>query len=122
MQSEAAWSLLSPDPVIIYLKDFDEHIVYWHGIGMLHATACTLACHHLAHIYPTLAVKQSLYNKFLTLYNAGIFETSDWDEPANRGPENHYRLLEYWLFDNKKETRNVKEVLSLLNISRSITK
>ena len=124
MHSEAGWSLLSPNPIIKYLPEFNEHIVYWCGIGMLHSTALTLACHHMANIYPGASVKAALYDKFLKLYNAGAFQTSDWDTLANQGYATHYDLISSWL-KNKGGTapgpdRDLIQVLSMLKLNQSV--
>jgi hypothetical protein len=83
MHSEAGWSLLSPNPIIKYLPEFDEHIVYWCGIGMLHSTALTLACHHMANIYPGASVKAALYDKFLKLYNISTNNNTEKEKIAS---------------------------------------
>jgi hypothetical protein len=115
MRSEAGWSFVSPDPIVLHTKKFNELIVYWHGLAMIHETSCVLVCHSLAGLYPGQGVKLSIYNKFIKLYNTGIFQTQSWDGVANVGASAHYDYLKHYL-ETKKAFSNItlKETLEKL--------
>ena len=121
MHSESFWTELTTDPMVIYDKKFDQHIVYWCGVAMLHETACALAMHKLTNCYTTASMKESLYKKFITLYNTGLFKTSAWDDKANLSPSGHYDFLAY-IIEGKNgfKDKDIRKVLALLNTNRSL--
>ena len=61
MRSEQSWSMLDPKPVLLYLSNLDEYIVYWNGKVMPHAMALNMALETYG-IYATPEMKP-LWNK-----------------------------------------------------------
>lgn len=77
-QSERTWSLLDPRPVLVYLEQHDEYIVYWNGWVMTQSQAQYMALRHI-NIYPTQEVRDVMQETYERLYYAGAFDTRDWD-------------------------------------------
>lgn len=78
MRSEHSWSLLDPKPVLLYLENVDEYIVYWNGKVMPHTMALCMAMEHCG-IYATPEMKESLENDYQRIYYANGFNTRAWD-------------------------------------------
>lgn len=76
-RTEASWSTLSPNPIILYLKPIDEYIVYWRGIGMtyMQAMALTMYCYGCT-ITPKM--QEVLDKEFNLIYQANGFGDVDW--------------------------------------------
>ena len=60
MRAEQSWSVLDPKPVLYYVQECDEYLVYWNGIAMPHKMALSMAMEHACGIYPTPEMKTAL--------------------------------------------------------------
>jgi hypothetical protein len=84
MRSEQSWSLLDPKPVLMYLHNLDEYIVYWNGIVMPHAMALSIAMEGVG-IYPTPEMKDCLEKNYRKIYYSNGFDTRAWDSQISKG-------------------------------------
>lgn len=78
MRSEHSWSVIDPRPVLLYLNQCDEYIVYWNGLVMTHSMALCFAMETLG-IYPTPEMKHAIDETYKRIYYAGEFNTRNWD-------------------------------------------
>jgi hypothetical protein len=79
MSAEKAWSLLDNRPVLKYVANCDDYIVYWNGIVMPHKIALCLAG-RLIGVYPTPEMKIVMQQNYLKLYYANAFDSlGKWD-------------------------------------------
>lgn len=78
MRSEQSWSLLDPRPVLLYLPNLDEYIVYWNGIATTHSMAMNLSLEHFG-IFPTPEMKTAMEQNYSKIYYANGFDTRAWD-------------------------------------------
>lgn len=85
MRSEHAWSLLDPRPVLLYLPNLDEYIVYWNGIVMTHSMALCMTMEHMG-IYATPEMKTALERNYDKIYYSNGFETRAWDDRVQASP------------------------------------
>lgn len=94
MRSEQSWSLLDPKPVLLYLSNLDEYIVYWNGIATTHLMALNLAMEYYG-IFPTPEMKSSMEENYSKIYYANGFGTRAWDLKVSGSPIYPYvkRLL-----------------------------
>jgi hypothetical protein len=69
MSAEKAWSLLDFRPVVKYVPNCDDYIVYWNGIVMPHKMALCIAS-QLFGVYPTPEMKIVLQENYCKLYYA----------------------------------------------------
>lgn len=74
-----SWSLLNPRPIVVYVKEHDEHLVYWNGYVMTHAHALQIMLIPYG-IYASPRVKSSITKRFKQLYTAGLFGEVVWDK------------------------------------------
>ena len=86
MRAEQSWSLLDPKPVLFYIKECDEYLVYWNGIAMPHKMALAMAMEHACGIYPTPEMKTALEKNYERLYYTNAFETRAWDDRVASSP------------------------------------
>jgi hypothetical protein len=78
MRSEHSWSLIDPRPVLLYLPNLDEYIVYWNGIATTHTMAMNIAMEYFG-IYPTPEMKTAMERNYQTVYYSNGFGTRAWD-------------------------------------------
>jgi hypothetical protein len=119
MRSEHSWSLLDPKPVLLYLHNLDDYIVYWNGIVMPHTMALCLAMEGIG-IYPTPEMKIALEQNYRRMYYAGGFSTRAWDHKINEGVV--YPYLKRIMSDHLKkhlEGKDAKDVLGWFNYKRA---
>jgi hypothetical protein len=79
MRSEQSWSQLDPKPVLLYLPDLDEYIVYWNTWAMTHSQALCMAMTTLG-IYPSPEQKRVMQKDYLKIYHAGGFGHKNWNQ------------------------------------------
>lgn len=85
MRSEQSWSLIDPRPVLLYIPNVDEYIVYWNGVVMPHTMALCMAMESIG-IYATPEMKNSLEEVYRRIYYANGFDTRAWDAKIESGP------------------------------------
>ncbi len=85
MRSEQAWSLLDPRPVLLYLSNLDDYIVYWNGVVMPHKMALCMAM-EFAGIYPTPEMKTAMERNYDLIYYSNGFQTRAWDKKVQASP------------------------------------
>lgn len=121
MRSEQSWSLLDPKPVLLYLNNLDEYIVYWNGIALTHAMALNAAVEYFG-VYPTPEMKTALEKEYRKIYYAGGFGTRAWDFKVSESPIYPYvkRLLKEHMDRTISEPkRDISEVLGWFDYSRA---
>jgi hypothetical protein len=79
IRSEHMWSLINPRPVLVYLKEHDNYIVYWNGVVMTRSMALCIAATSFG-IYATPEMKAAMQREYNKLYYAGAFGRHDWDK------------------------------------------
>jgi hypothetical protein len=92
MRSEQSWSQLDPKPILLYLPNLDEYIVYWNTVAMTHSQALCMAMTTLG-IYPTPQQKQAMQQNYLKIYHAGGFGHQRWDQIIQLTQGNVYGYL-----------------------------
>jgi len=119
MRSEQSWSLLDPKPIMLYLKNLDEYIVYWNGIAMTHSMALCAAMEHLG-IYATPEMKTALEQNYQRIYYANGFDTRAWDLKVASSPVYPYikRLMKEHL-EKYLAGKDPKDVLRWFDYSRA---
>lgn len=85
MRSEQSWSLIDPKPVLLYLENHDDYIVYWNGVVMPHSMALCMAMEYFG-IYPTPEMKTAMEKNYEILYYSGAFNTRAWDSRVDLSP------------------------------------
>lgn len=70
---EKAWSELTDSPVMFYLEEYDEHLVYWFGFLLPHIVALNMAMEPFG-IYPSPKMKEHLFIKYKQLYYSDAFD------------------------------------------------
>lgn len=118
MRSEQSWSMLDPKPVLVYLTQHDEYIVYWNGIAMTHSQALNMALEFMG-IFPTPEMKQAMVHTYQKLYYADAFETRAWDDMAQ---SETYTRLKKWMKDHliaHLKDADAKEVLGWFDYKRA---
>lgn len=122
MRAEQSWSLLDPKPVLLYIANCDEYIVYWNGAVMPHKMALCMAMEYASGIYPTPEMKTALEQDYERLYYSGAFNTRAWDLRVCDSPLYPYlkRIMKDHLFKLIQEPeRPAQEVLSWFDYSRA---
>ena len=117
--SELSWSLLDPRPVLKYIEECDEYIVYWNGAVMPHLMALNLAMEEFG-IYPSPSMKLNLTNNYKKIYYSDGFGTRAWDNIAATG--NPYNYLKRYMYDhihNTIEKYAKSDVLGWFNYNRA---
>lgn len=121
MRSEQSWSLLDPKPVLMYINNCDNYIVYWNGIVMPHTMALCMAMEHACGIYPTPEMKASLEKDYERLYYSNAFDTRAWDSKVQSGSP-LYSYLKRIMTEHIKtlvENKPPNEVLSWFDYSKA---
>jgi hypothetical protein len=121
MRAEQSWSLLDPKPVLLYLSQHDEYIVYWNGIAMTHSQALCMAMESCCGIYATPEMKLALQKTFEKLYYANAFNTRAWDKRIENGSfvfESQKRWMQDHLNKHVKD-KEAAEVLGWFSYSRA---
>ena len=121
MRSEQSWSLLDPRPVLLYLPNLDEYIVYWNGIATTHPMAMNLALEHFG-IFPTPEMKTAMEQNYSKIYYANGFDTRAWDLKVAGSPIYPYvkRILaEHTKKIISEQGRTIDEVLDWFDYSRA---
>jgi len=77
LHTEAAWSKLSPRPIMLFSESTQEYIVYWGGWAMSRSQAISIAGLVLMGVYPCAKVKQTVYEDSVRVYCAGAFKIND---------------------------------------------
>jgi hypothetical protein len=119
MRSEQSWSLLDPKPVLLYLSNSDEYIVYWNGITMTHTMALCMAMEHFG-IWATPEMKTHMEQDYERIYYANGFQTRAWDGKVSTSPV--YPYLKRIMLEHVKkviEGREAKEVLGWFDYSKA---
>ncbi len=121
MRSEQSWSLLDPKPVLLYLNNLDEYIVYWNGIATTHLMALNLAMEYYG-IFPTPEMKSSMEQNYSKIYYSHGFDTRAWDLMVSSSPI--YPYTKRLLADHCKNLiaesdRDISEVLSWFDYKRA---
>lgn len=111
MRSEQSWSLLDPKPVLLYLNNLDEYIVYWNGIVMTHPMALCMAMEYVG-IFPTPEMKSSLESHYKKIYYANGFDTRAWDRKVDSSPV--YPYLKRIMAEHIKKLVENKEPKDIL--------
>ena len=121
MRSEQSWSLLDPKPVLLYLNNLDEYVVYWNGIALTHTMALNAALEPFG-IYPTPEMKTSLEKDYRRIYYDNGFDTRAWDFKVSESPIYPYvkRLLQEHIKKVITEQNcEISEVLGWFNYKRA---
>ncbi len=121
MRSEQSWSLLDPKPVMLYLSNLDEYIVYWNGIATTHLMALNLAMEYYG-VFPTPEMKSAMEQNYSKIYYANGFDTRAWDLKVSSSPIYPYvkRLLaEHCKKLIDESGRDISDVLGWFDYSRA---
>ena len=121
MRSEHSWSLIDPKPVILYLSNLDEYIVYWNGVATTHSMAMNAAMEYYG-MYPTPEMKSSMEQNYRKIYYSNGFNTRAWDLKVSESPVYPYikRILKDHLdqvIDNSN--KDISDVLGWFDYSRA---
>lgn len=123
MSKAKAWSLIDTKPVLQYIPEFDDCIVYWNGIVMPHKMALCIAG-TLLNIYPTPEMKVALHENYCRLYYANVFGSRpNWDKIVQT-PAIYDRLMKYMqshLSDLKQQNIPGPEILKWFDYTRAVT-
>jgi hypothetical protein len=122
MRAEQSWSLLDPKPVMLYIDQCDEYIVYWNGVVMPHKMALCMAMEYASGIYPTPEMKTALEKDYERLYYSNAFKTRAWDLKVADSPVYPYlkRIMKEHLTKTIKEAgRPASEVLGWFDYSKA---
>lgn len=119
MRSEQSWSLLDPKPVLLYVSDCDDYVVYWNGVAMPHRMALSMAMEMFG-IYPTPEMKVAMEENYCRIYYSNGFNTRAWDHLINN-QEVYYYLKRISLDHVKKavEGKESSEVIGWFDYSRA---
>lgn len=119
MRSEHSWSLLDPKPVMLYLDNLDEYIVYWNGVAMTHSMALCIAMEYVG-VYPTPEMKSAMESNYKKIYYANGFQTRAWDLKVASSPVYPYlkRIMKDHL-DKYLDGKQPKDVLRWFDYSRA---
>lgn len=118
-QPERTWSLLDPRPVLVYLEQHDEYIVFWNGWSMTQSQAHYMALRHV-NVYPNQEIREAMQKTYERLYYAGAFDTRDWDHIV-RSSNSFDFILKYMKPHLEKHcwNREAKEIFSWFVPSRA---
>lgn len=121
MRSEHSWSLIDPKPILLYVDNVNDYIVYWNGIVMPHSMALCMTMEFFG-IYATPEMKTALERNYEKLYYANAFGTRAWDERVKLGLI--YPYLRHIMIDHIHkvlDNKNPKDVLGWFNYNRART-
>lgn len=119
MRSEQSWSMLDPRPVLLYVENVDDYIVYWNGVAMPHAMALCMTMEHYG-IYATPEMKTALEKNYERLYYSNAFNTRAWDKMVEGSPI--YPYLKKIMVDHLKKAlanKDAKDVLGWFNYEKA---
>jgi hypothetical protein len=119
MRSEHSWSLLDPKPVLLYLPQHEDYIVYWNGVVMPHSMALCIAMEYI-NLWPTPEMKSEMEKTYRRLYYGGAFNSRAWDNRAGNGEV--YSYLKRCMADHLKkfmEGKTGQEILSWFDYGRA---
>jgi hypothetical protein len=119
MRSEQSWSLLDPKPVLLYLSNLDEYIVYWNGIVMPHTMALCMSMEYFG-VWPTPEMKTAMEQNYERIYYANGFATRAWDSKVSSSPV--YPYLKRIMAEHMKkllEGREARDVLGWFDYSKA---
>ncbi len=119
MRSEQSWSLLDPKPVLLYLSNIDEYIVYWNGIAMKHSLALCMAMENFG-VWATPEMKTAMEKNYERIYYANGFNTRAWDNKVASSPV--YPYLKRIMSDHLIKvvgTREAQEVIGWFDYKRA---
>lgn len=102
MHSAHSWSLINPRPVLVYLKHYDNYIVYWNGIIMTHSIALAITMEEFG-IFSTPKMRESMRQEYMNLYYGGAFGTREWDDMVRSNHGNLYSYLRNLMHTHLKE-------------------
>ena len=110
MSAEKSWSLLDSRPVLKYISQCDDYIVYRNGIVMPHKMALCFGG-TLLNIFPTPEMRRELNLNYRKLYYANAFETlGKWDHILDGRKEHEQRDMHGFLFRYiEKHLNSLKE-------------
>lgn len=119
MTGHKSWSLVDPKPVLVYVKDCDDHIVYWNGLVMPHKMALVMALEAMG-LYPSPEMKRQMELNYETLYYSGAFGTRAWDDRVSTGWLYPYlnRIMRPHI-DRITENRSAPEILAWFDLAKS---
>lgn len=121
LRSEQSWSLLDPKPVMLYLPNLDEYIVYWNGIATTHLMAMNLAMEQYG-VYPTPEMKTAMEDNYRRIYYANGFDTRAWDLKVAESPIYPYmkRILKEHVNNLIAESKkDIEEVLGWFDYNKA---
>lgn len=101
MSAEKAWSLIDNRPVLKYVPQCDDYIVYWNGIVMPHKMALCLAG-KLIGVYPTPEMRIALQENYRKLYYANAFDSLGKCNDLVTGKD-IYRVVENYMMNHLAE-------------------
>jgi len=117
-----AWSLIDPKPVLYYVVNSDDYIVYWNGIVMPHKMALCIAMYKFG-MTTTPTMKLALLENYKKLYYANAFNTRAWDDMVRDDTgSNILNYLSKIMHDHitvAVENKTGAEVLSWFDYSRA---
>lgn len=123
MSAEKSWSLIDSRPVLKYVPQCDDYIVYWNGIVMPHKMALCLAG-RLIGVYPTPEMKIVMQENYRKLYYANAFNSlGKWDHLVEN--RQMYQVVENHMMNhlNELQQQNIPgaEVLGWFDYNRGIS-
>ena len=121
MRSEQSWSLLDPKPVLLYVANVDDYVVYWNGVAMPHSMALCMTMEFIG-IYATPEMKTAMEANYRTIYYSNGFGTRAWDSKVESSPL--YPYLKRIMAEHLKkviEDKTPQEVLGWFNYDRART-
>lgn len=78
-ESAKSWSLIDTKPVLLYVENCDDCIVFWNKFVLSHKMALSLAMTRF-NISPTPEMKEAMHQDHARLYYANAFRvTKKWD-------------------------------------------
>lgn len=121
MRSEQSWSLLDPRPVLLYLDNLDEYIVYWNGIAMTHAMALCMSMEYFG-VWATPEMKTAMEKNYERIYYANGFQTRAWDSKVSSSPVYPYLkriMAEHMSKIIKDKNTEAKDVLAWFDYTKA---
>jgi hypothetical protein len=113
---QRAISMLSPLPIIVHLKKYDENIVYWNGVVLLHSHALQLMLVPYG-IYASPEIRRVTQERFARLYATGVFGDVDWLKAVHL--KDYYMQVNYYLNEHIRtvtSNRTLYEAAKLLSL------
>lgn len=124
MQAQKSWSMLDHRPVLKYVPECDDYIVYWNGIVIPHKMALCYAG-TLLNIYPTPEMRKELTLNYKKLYCAGALGLEgDWSHRM-KGHADMFGFVNRYIQDhlNSLKEQNIpkEEILGWFDYSRAVS-